>query len=1248
MSWFDTSGIASLAKSALKEAQKTIDKALDIQDENGSGEKRTTNTPVTPTSAVVDPENFFATWGLNEPSPQASITYQQPITKSPTKSQKSAMSTSLWGSFTGSFFEPTGKDSVIGESSKDIEAESLADDSVNEIFNESKLVVEEIIDDRLDVDPDKMKLEENTSKNEIFTEIVSNIETLSNEEKLPPVIKRKEKSNSAYCNRLSIISSESGRNSSDSVEILGSSDTGCTSTPDSEMISYGHSLSTSSSGLRNSDSVEIIPDSLTSPSSIEVLSGNNTVNTDDEFLSPSSDLPEITDTSESISKVSPESIEVIPEDDDEETSNADDSISFTSFSESTMNTVLEQFQSRFEPHTGKLREMSESTPSDLSLSPDKSMSSFGEPITRPPSKTGMHLSLAHTTKDTISKEPLTTLIDTQPQVSNQSITALVESPNVINPVDEESGPDDGSLSDRTITASEGDPTTFMESSTETVTTNESSVYVKNMLADAMIEKANEKKSKTPEIIREQSPMSSESRSDLIKIESEHTSDHTSGDELETTTSSDIEIISSPNGDSSSTQSVSRQSPAKLFGFKGLELVSKTMMTKIKGHNRELSEASSHSDDSHLEVEKLLRRISEMTEILEAREAKLVDMNRQNMELAENNAELKTQLYAVHSKQLESADVNQVTEEYTQRMSALERKFQQAIRERDNLRKQMDALKQDSTRVSKSDLEVSLQEKDDIIKELREEGEKLSKTQLQQSNIIKKIRATEKETANEIKRLKTQLEEITTENERLKKSLSAKEKVERSQIEAIHQLTSKNNVLDRENSLLKSQLDDTTQRLETIKTSLDAAKKELSDKQNASHELSVREKALAEMETSKRITQSQNEEILNQLEDLRDKLRQTEQEYSRKEAALRDENNELLRRLENSEARNEELAESISQATKPLIRQLDSLQSTYSFKQNSWEKQEQELLDKLNEAQTSLVTLTENERQARQDCLNLRSRVSTLETNYNTALRQNDELISQIEELKTRRAIAENELQKQKEKYENELLKANEEIQRLSSEILALNQQLDNEKQILETEKMRIIELQDQLQQRHEPFSEQHSLTPQAQQTLVRRDSSPTLSLGRISLSESLGSIVWPQDDNLECGASASGRYSTVYDSIRGNPTAILENLQSTLKLRDGEIQQLQWEMSRRDNERTLLTNELALLTSKLEQLETHCANYDQLNLQFIDISQKYDAMCQMYGEKVEEVQELRLDLQDVKEMYKTQIDELLNKKQKDG
>ena len=35
----------------------------------------------------------------------------------------------------------------------------------------------------------------------------------------------------------------------------------------------------------------------------------------------------------------------------------------------------------------------------------------------------------------------------------------------------------------------------------------------------------------------------------------------------------------------------------------------------------------------------------------------------------------------------------------------------------------------------------------------------------------------------------------------------------------------------------------------------------------------------------------------------------------------------------------------------------------------------------------------------------------------------------------------------------------------------------------------------------------------------------------------------------------------------------------------------------------------------------------------------------MYGEKVEEAEELRLDLQDVKEMYKVQIEEVLIFKQ---
>lgn len=66
----------------------------------------------------------------------------------------------------------------------------------------------------------------------------------------------------------------------------------------------------------------------------------------------------------------------------------------------------------------------------------------------------------------------------------------------------------------------------------------------------------------------------------------------------------------------------------------------TKTLKTRGHSRELSEISVGSDDTNLEIERLLRRIREMTEILEAREAKLIEVSRANMELHENNSALK--------------------------------------------------------------------------------------------------------------------------------------------------------------------------------------------------------------------------------------------------------------------------------------------------------------------------------------------------------------------------------------------------------------------------------------------------------------------------------------------------------------------------------------------------------------------------------------------------------------------------------
>lgn len=60
-----------------------------------------------------------------------------------------------------------------------------------------------------------------------------------------------------------------------------------------------------------------------------------------------------------------------------------------------------------------------------------------------------------------------------------------------------------------------------------------------------------------------------------------------------------------------------------------------------------------------------------------------------------------------------------------------------------------------------------------------------------------------------------------------------------------------------------------------------------------------------------------------------------------------ENNELLRRLEDAERRNEELAQASMEVSKPLVRQLEALQATYNMKVASFEQTEQTLLIKIS-------------------------------------------------------------------------------------------------------------------------------------------------------------------------------------------------------------------------------------------------------------------------------------------------------------
>lgn len=70
----------------------------------------------------------------------------------------------------------------------------------------------------------------------------------------------------------------------------------------------------------------------------------------------------------------------------------------------------------------------------------------------------------------------------------------------------------------------------------------------------------------------------------------------------------------------------------------------------------------------------------------------------------------------------------------------------------------------------------------------------------------------------------QLDVLSEEVERLKRSLAAKEEVERTQIEAVHQLTARTKRQEKELASLYGQLDDANHRLETTKEAFELARK----------------------------------------------------------------------------------------------------------------------------------------------------------------------------------------------------------------------------------------------------------------------------------------------------------------------------------------------------------------------------------------------------------------------------------------
>ncbi|NXD19202.1 TMF1 factor, partial [Spelaeornis formosus] len=651
-----------------------------------------------------------------------------------------------------------------------------------------------------------------------------------------------------------------------------------------------------------------------------------------------------------------------------------------------------------------------------------------------------------------------------------------------------------------------------------------------------------------------------------------------------------------------------------------------------------------------EKQELKKMIDSLTEKLEKREIQLLSTSKERARLEEAFDNLKDEMFRMKE---ESSSLSSLKEEFAQRIADAEKKLQLACKERDAAKKEVKTVKEElATRLNTNETAELLKEKEEQIKGLMEEGEKLSKQQLHNSNIIKKLRAKEKERENLNTKQNKKIKELEEELQHLKQVLDGKEDLEKQHRDSIKQLNSVVERQEKDLAKLQAEVEELEERNRSVQAALDSAYKELADlhKANATKDSEAQEAALSRemkakeelglaLEKAQEEARQQQEALAIQVADLRLALQRAEQQAARKEDYLRQEIGELQQRLQEAESRNQELSQSVTSATRPLLRQIENLQATLGAQTSAWEKLEKNLSDRLGKSQTLLAAATERERAATEELLANKIQMSSSESQNSLLRQENTRLQAQLEVERNKLKKIENE----NSRFEVELIGLKDEyaktLEDAKKEKALLATQLEMEKMKVEQERKKAILVQEAAKEK-----DRKSFTAETVSSTPSMSRSSSISgVDMAGLQTSFLSQDDPHDHSFGPTASSG---SNLYDAIRmGSGSSIIENLQSQLKLREGEISHLQLEIGNLEKTRAIMAEELVKLTNQNDELEEKVKEIPKLRTQLKDLDQRYNTILQMYGEKAEEAEELRLDLEDVKNMYKTQIDELLQQRQ---
>ncbi|XP_042035992.1 golgin candidate 5-like isoform X1 [Salvia splendens] len=625
--------------------------------------------------------------------------------------------------------------------------------------------------------------------------------------------------------------------------------------------------------------------------------------------------------------------------------------------------------------------------------------------------------------------------------------------------------------------------------------------------------------------------------------------------------------------------------------------------------------SSNNADSVAEHDKVMKEMKMMEAALHGAARQAQAKADEIARLMNENEQLKTVIDELKRKTNE-AEIESLREEYHQRVAVLERKVYALTRERDTLRREQN---------KKSDAAALLKEKDEIINQVMAEGEQLSKKQAAQEGHIRKLRAQIRELEEEKKGFltKIQVEENTVES--LKRDKAETENLLQETVEK-HQAE------------LAAQKDYYTNALTGAKEAVTLA------------EARANTEARTELESHLREAEERESMLVQTLEGLRQTLTRTEQQAVFREDMLRKDIEDLQKRYQASERRCEELITQVPDSTRPLLRQIEAMQETASRRAEAWAAVERSLNSRLQEAEANAAAAEEKERSISERLTQTLSRINVLEAQISCLRAEQTQLTRSLEKERHKAAEHRQEYLALKEEADTNESRANQleeelkELRRKHKEELhdalmhqeLLQQELDREK-AARLDQERAARVQSSTVPDQIPITRQKSAAFDSAGNLTRKISSAS-SLGSMEEGFFLQTTLGSSETFSENRSVGDGAVSPYYmKSVTSN------TFEAALRQKEGELASYASRLASLESIRDSLAEELVKLTAECEKLRTEAATLPGIRAELEALRRRHSAALELMGERDEELEELRADIVDLKEMYREQVNMLVNK-----